>query len=169
MPYFRLTLFVLVFDQLIKAIITGKLAPLQSVTVIKDVFTITYVRNYGAAFGILQSQTLLLIALSIAVIFFVWSNRNKFSAYPKVFQVGLGLALGGALGNLVDRIRLGYVVDFLDFRFWPVFNLADIAIVSGVGLIILGCYQEHKVQADKDLSDAPTEVSCGTAGKEEMQ
>lgn len=169
MPYFRLTLSVLAFDQLIKAIVARKLEPLQSVTVIKDVFTITYVRNYGAAFGILQSQTLLLVALSIGVIFFVWCNRNKLSGYPKVFQVGLGMALGGALGNLVDRIRLGYVVDFLDFHFWPVFNLADIAIVSGVSLIILGFYQDHKVQAGKELSDTPAEVSRGTAGKEEMQ
>ncbi|MGE5604884.1 MAG: signal peptidase II [Bacteroidota bacterium] len=168
MPYFLLTLSVLAFDQFIKAIVTGKLEPLQSVTVIKDVFTITYVRNYGAAFGILQSQTLLLIALSIAVILFVWINRNKLSGYPKVFQVGLGLALGGALGNLVDRIRLGYVVDFLDFQFWPVFNLADIAIVSGVGLIILGFYQDHKAQTGKNMSGAPAEVSRGTVGKEEI-
>ncbi len=168
MPYFLLTLLVLAFDQFIKVIVTVKLDPLQSVTVIKGVFTITYVRNYGAAFGILQSKTLLLIALSITVILFVWLNRNKLSVYPKVFQVGLGLALGGALGNLVDRIRLGYVVDFLDFQFWPVFNVADIAIVSGVGLIILGFYYDHKVGAGKNLSDAPPEVSQGPVGKEEM-
>ena len=168
MPHFLLTLLVLAFDQFIKVIVTVKLDPLQSVTVIKDVFTITYVRNYGAAFGILQSKTLFLITLSIAVILLVWINRNKLSGYPKVFQVGLGLALGGALGNLVDRIRLGYVVDFLDFHFWPVFNLADIAIVCGVGLMILGFYYDHKAEAGKNLSDAPPEVSHGTVGKEEM-
>lgn len=168
MPYFLLTLLILAFDQIIKVMVTIKLVPLQSVTIIKGIFTITYVRNYGAAFGILQSQTLILIALSIAVIFFVWINRNKLSGYPKVFQVGLGLALGGALGNLVDRIRLGYVVDFLDFQVWPVFNLADIAIVGGVGLIILSFYYDHKAKTGKSIGDAPSEVSHGTVGKEEM-
>lgn len=168
MPYFLLTLSVLAFDQIIKVMVTLKLAPLQSITVIKNVFTITYVRNYGAAFGILQSQTLILIALSIAVIFFVWLNRNKFSGYPKVFRLGLGMALGGALGNLVDRIRLGYVIDFLNFQVWPVFNLADIAIVGGVGLIILGFYYDHKAETGKSIGDVPPEVSRGTVGKEEM-
>ena len=168
MSYFLLTLIVLAVDQLLKAIVIIKMVPLQSVTVIKDVFTITYVRNYGAAFGILQSQNLLLIALSIAVVFLIVINWNKLSHYSKVFQIGLSLALGGALGNLVDRIRLGYVVDFLDFQFWPVFNLADIAIVCGVGLIIFGLYYDHKIKTNKKSNGAPSEVSHGTVGKEEI-
>lgn len=144
-----------------------KLDPFQNVWVINNVFGITYVRNYGAAFGILQSQTLLLIALSLAVFFIIWANREKLKDYAQVFQVGLGLALGGALGNLVDRIRLGYVVDFLDFQLWPVFNLADIAIVVGVGLIIIGlCFEKKEFR--KNLSDGPLGVSRETAGKEEI-
>lgn len=167
MPYFLLTLLVLVIDQLVKVIVIMKLDPFQNVWVLKNIFSITYVRNYGAAFGILQSQTWLLIALSFVVFLFVWVKRAKLTSYPKEFQVGLALALGGALGNLVDRIRLGYVVDFLDFQFWPVFNLADIAIVSGVGLIILGLYFD-KSETRKKLSDGPPEVSCGTVCKEDI-
>ncbi len=167
MPYFWLTLLILIIDQLVKVLIVMKLEPFQDVWVLKSVFSITYVRNYGAAFGILQSQSLLLIALSLAVILFIWINRDKLKGYARVFQVGLGLALGGALGNLVDRVRLSYVVDFLDFQFWPVFNLADIAIVVGVGLIIIGLYFDKK-EIGKSLSDGPLEVSRGTAGKEEM-
>ena len=168
MPYFLLTLLVLAIDQLLKAIVIIKLKPLQSITVIKGVFTITYVRNYGAAFGILQSQNLLLIALSMAIIFLVVINRRKLSGYSRVFQIGLGLALGGALGNLADRIRLGYVIDFLDFQFWPVFNLADIAIVCGVGLIIISLYFDNGIENSKKSKGAPVEVSHGTVGKEEI-
>lgn len=140
LPYFGLTLLVLVTDQLLKAIVQAVMEPFQSVPVLKNIFAITYVRNYGAAFGVLPSQTWLLIALSLGVIIFVWVNRSKLRHHSLVFQIGLALALGGALGNLVDRVRLGYVIDFLDFHFWPVFNLADTAIVIGVGLIVFGLY-----------------------------
>lgn len=167
MPYFLLTLLVLILDQLVKVTVAMKLEPFQSLWVIKNIFSITFVRNYGAAFGILQSQTLLLIALSLVVILFVWIQRDKLKGYSKVFQIGLGLALGGALGNLVDRIRLGYVIDFFDFQFWPVFNLADIAIVGGVGLIILGLYFDQTVNR-KNLSGEPSELSRGAVGKEDV-
>ena len=167
MPYFLLTLLILILDQLVKVTVLLKLEPFQSLWVIKNIFSITFVRNYGAAVGILQSQTWLLIALSLAVIFFVWFQRDKLKGYSKVFWIGLGLALGGVLGNLVDRIRLGYVIDFLDFQFWPVFNLADIAIVCGVGLIILGLYFDQTVSR-KNLNSEPSELSRGAAGKEDV-
>lgn len=167
MSYFLLILLILFLDQLTKVAVLMKLEPIRNVWVIKDIFSITFVRNYGAAFGILQSRTLLLIGLSIAVIVCIWINRDKLKGYSKVFRTGLGLALGGALGNLVDRIRLGYVIDFLDFQFWPVFNLADIAIVCGVGLIILGLYFDQTVNR-KNLSDQPSELSRGAIGKEDV-
>lgn len=167
MPYFLLTLLVLIFDQLLKVIVVLKLEPFQDVWVIKNVFSLTCVHNYGAAFGILRSQTLLLIILSAAVILFVWIKRKKISCYPKLFQIGLALALGGALGNLIDRIRLGYVVDFLDFQVWPVFNLADIAIVIGVGLVIISLYSD-KTKSWKKYSYGPAEDSHRPVGKEDV-
>ncbi|NLY75085.1 MAG: signal peptidase II [Firmicutes bacterium] len=165
LPYFGLTLLVLVTDQLLKAIVQAVMEPFQSVPVLKNIFAITYVRNYGAAFGVLPSQTWLLIALSLGVIIFVWVNRPKLRHHSLVFQIGLALALGGALGNLVDRVRLGYVIDFLDFHFWPVFNLADTAIVIGVGLIIIGLY--HAENRERNKESAPDQA-CGPAGKEEL-
>ncbi len=167
MPYFLLTLLVLVIDQLAKVVVVMKLEPFQSAWVLKNIFSVTFVRNYGAAFGILQSQTVLLIVLSLAVIIFAWFQRDKLKGYPKVFQIGLGLGLGGALGNLVDRIRLGYVIDFLDFQFWPVFNLADVAIVVGVGLVILGLYFDQ-TESRKNSSEGPPEISHGTVSKEDV-
>ena len=138
MPFLYLTLLVVCLDQIAKLIVEVKMVPLQSVPLLKDWLAITYVTNYGAAFGIMQSQTLLLIAISLGVIFLIWFNRRQLAQYPTVLQLGLALALGGAGGNLIDRVRLGYVVDFFDFHVWPVFNIADMAIVAGVGLIILG-------------------------------
>lgn len=168
MPYFLLTLFVLIIDQLIKVVVVAKLNLFQNVWVIKNIFSITLVHNYGAAFGILQSQTLLLIILSSAVILFVWINRKKIAVYPKLFQIGLAFALGGAFGNLVDRIRLGYVIDFLDFQVWPVFNLADIAIVAGVGLVIIGLYSD-KSQTRKKFNEEPAKASRLFVGKEDLK
>ena len=101
-------------------------------------------RNFGAAFGILQSQTFLFIGLTLVVIVSVWVNRRRLPDYPRLFQIGLAIALGGALGNFSDRLRLGYVVDFIDLNFWPVFNIADMAIVSGVLLIIWGIYLKDR-------------------------
>lgn len=167
MPYFLLTLLVLIFDQVVKVIVTLKLEPFQDVWVVKNVFSLTCVHNYGAAFGILRSKTLLLITLSAAVILFVWIKRKKIACYPKGFQIGLALALGGALGNLIDRIRLGYVVDFLNFQVWPVFNLADIAIVTGVGLIIVSLYSD-KSKSEEKYSCGPAEDSRRSAGEEDV-
>lgn len=167
MPYFILTLLVLIFDQLIKVIVVLKLDPFQDVWVIKNVFSLTCVHNYGAAFGILQSQSLLLITLSAAVILYVWINRKKLAGYSKLFQQGLALALGGSLGNLVDRIRLGYVIDFLDFQVWPVFNIADIAIVTGVGLVIISLYSD-KTKSWKKYSRRSVEDSRRPVGKEDV-
>ncbi len=168
MPYFLLTFLVLIIDQLVKIVIVMKLLPFQNVWIISNVFAISYVRNYGAAFGIMQSQKLLLIILSLLVILLVWFNRHKLTQYPKILQMGLAIALGGALGNLVDRIRLGYVVDFLDFQVWPVFNIADIGIVCGVGLIILGLFFEQS-QIWKKISRGPQEVSRGSVSEEDIK
>jgi signal peptidase II len=111
--------------------------PFTSIPVIDNIFHITYIQNKGAAFGFLQNKIIFFIFVTIIVavviLFLLWKTRDK-SNY-KLFHFSIILQLGGAIGNLIDRVRLGYVVDFLDFRIWPVFNVADIAIVSGVILL----------------------------------
>ena len=159
MPYFYLTLLLIFLDQASKWLVQTKMFPMQSIVLIKGLFSITYATNYGAAFGILQSQTLLLIAISLGVMIVVWVNRRKISTYPQAMQAGLAVALSGAVGNLIDRIRLGFVVDFLNFLIWPIFNVADMAIVIGVGLILWGIFfnkaQNTQKQQNIDITQNP--------------
>lgn len=125
-----------VADQLTKQVVASELALGDAVEIVGP-FSIHHVHNSGIAFGLFPSATGLVIGLtSVAVgamlVFFARSGRR----HP-VFPVALGLILGGAASNLVDRVRLGHVTDFLDFDYWPSFNLADTFIVVGVGLLFL--------------------------------
>jgi signal peptidase II len=108
------------------------MVPHQSIPVIKNVFHITYVQNTGAAFSILKDKTFLFTVVSSIVIVIITLVLIKLPAKHKAFGIVMALILGGAMGNFIDRLRFGYVVDFLDFRVWPVFNIADCAIVIGV-------------------------------------
>ena len=113
------------------------LQPVGSIPVIENIFHLTYVENPGAAFGILQDQRwVFIIATVLTLGFIVWFLRNM-DPDIKLLRWGLVLIVAGAIGNLIDRILLGYVIDFLDFRVWPVFNVADISVVVGTGLTIL--------------------------------
>ncbi|HEX3046188.1 MAG TPA: signal peptidase II [Bacillota bacterium] len=160
MPYFYLTVLLIFLDQTSKWFVQTKMFPMQSVDIVRGFFSITYATNYGAAFGILQSQTLLLIAVSLGVIVTVWINRRKMNGYPWVMQVGLAVALGGAVGNLIDRIRLGFVVDFINFYIWPIFNVADMAIVIGVVFILWGIFlKEPNNHKQQEMNAAPKSVS----------
>ncbi|MCR5834259.1 MAG: signal peptidase II [Selenomonadaceae bacterium] len=131
-----LFLFIVLLDQLTKAIVVKTMVPGQTVSLIQDVFHLTYVLNPGAAFGILSNQRIFLLligAVLIVVTAYFYPMLKKASL---CLQVGASMILSGAVANLIDRIQTGYVVDFLDFRIWPVFNIADIAIVSGMVLMV---------------------------------
>jgi signal peptidase II len=135
---FIIILPILFFDQLTKSIISKKLALNESVPVIKGLFHLTLVHNRGAAFGIMKNQAALFILASVFAIVLIISNfRKKNQKDNFLYNFSLILVLSGALGNLIDRIAFGYVIDFLDFRVWPVFNIADSAIT--VGALLLGC------------------------------
>ena len=125
-------------DRVSKVICRQYLRPLGSIPVIKGVFHLTYVENTGAAFGMLQGNTWFLILTSVlvsaVVAYLIWKVKPE----NRYVKLSLALILGGALGNLVDRVLLGYVVDFLDFRIWPVFNIADSCVV--VGAILSGYF-----------------------------
>ena len=127
----------LVIDQLTKIVLTWTVQPGHSVPVVSPILQLTYVQNTGAAFGLLKGQQLLFVLLSLVVIAaIIWELATKGSRVATVTW-GCGLVLGGAIGNLIDRLRVGYVIDFLDLRVWPVFNVADSAITIGVALLIL--------------------------------
>ena len=113
------------------------IAPDDRIPLIHGVFYLTLVRNPGAAFGILAYRTNFFILITVVVVvLLIYYSRHYAGAHP-LWPVAIGLQLGGAVGNLIDRLRYGRVVDFLEFPFWPVFNLADAALVTGVGLFVL--------------------------------
>jgi signal peptidase II len=126
---------VLLFDQGSKAAVQMLMRQGESIAVAPPVFYLTYILNPGAAFGILPNQKALFIIMGLLLVIGVLVAYRKIPSGKTVLRSGLGLVLGGALGNMADRLRYGGVVDFLDFRVWPVFNLADTAIFIGVCLM----------------------------------
>lgn len=147
LPYLVFCLVIIVIDQLTKYWAQTKLQPKGFIDVIDGVFSLTYVRNTGAAFGILQGQKWLLLVLTLVVLIgAVWYLIHSKTTNPVLLASGSAV-LSGAVGNLIDRIRLSYVIDFLEIRFihFPVFNVADCCVV--VGMIVLGiCILRGKTQ-----------------------
>lgn len=127
--------FVFVADRLTKYFIIKCLVLGQSIKVIPGIFHITLVFNNGAAFGLLQDRALFFVIFSFAAIALILLIISKARQLDTLFAVSLALILGGAAGNLIDRLKFGYVIDFLDFRVWPVFNIADSCISIGIALI----------------------------------
>ena len=124
---------VILLDQAAKFLASKFLQLNIPATLIKNFLNLTLVHNRGAAFGLFQNQLLLLVLISLFVMGLILYNLKTNSF---ILKLSLGLILGGAMGNLIDRLRFGFVVDFLDFRIWPVFNLADSAITLAAILLI---------------------------------
>ena len=123
-------------DQLTKVLVSGRLDLGDAVEVVGP-FTIHHVRNTGIAFGLFSDSTSVVIALTAVAIGALLVFFARSGARHPLLPVAVGLVLGGSASNLADRLRLGYVTDFLDLDYWPAFNLADTFIVVGVGLLFL--------------------------------
>lgn len=136
MVYCLLALVVVIIDQMTKYYVLEHFSLGESVPVIQNIFHWTFILNPGAAFGMLEGSRWLFIMIAFAVIVGIWFMRKEIVANGVGTCVGTALFAGGAVGNLIDRTVNGVVIDFFDFRIWPVFNVADIAICTGVGLII---------------------------------
>lgn len=131
------SLAVVILDQAVKALVTSRLEGRAPISLFGGAVFLEYARNTGAAFSLLPGGGVIfaLVAVLVSVGILVIFGRL---AHPSVLiRLGMALLLGGALGNLIDRVKLGYVVDFIDLRWWPVFNLADSAVVIGVALLVL--------------------------------
>jgi signal peptidase II len=147
--FFYIIAIVFLMDQGSKAAVQMWMYQGESIAIVKPVFYLTYILNPGAAFGFLAHQTNLLIVVTVILVLGVLLAYRSLSLERAFMRYGLGLVVGGALGNLVDRLRFGRVIDFLDFRVWPVFNLADSAIVIGVCLLILEFLKDAAKKPDQ--------------------
>lgn len=127
---------VLLVDQVSKAVVRTSMGVGQSIPVIQDVLSLTYVRNTGAAFGLFQGGVPFFIATSLVVLTAIGWIWWRLKPTNRWFVLSLGLVAAGAAGNLIDRATVGRVTDFLDVHVWPVFNVADIALDVGVGILI---------------------------------
>lgn len=140
--FYLLILLLVLMDQWIKGLIDKNFFPGESLPIIDGIFHLTYVRNTGAGFGIFagKQRFLIIISIIILIVLIIYRYRSRKRILRDAAMVFL---FAGALGNLLDRVRLSYVIDYLDFRIWPVFNLADILINIGAGLLIISIWKSE--------------------------
>jgi len=136
--FYGAALGIVLLDQLTKHLATLHLTPGQAVPVLGPIVSLTLRHNRGAAWGLFAAggPYVAIVAALLVIAIAVWGMRA--AGGDRWLVAGLCLLLGGAIGNLIDRVWLGHVVDFIDFHFWPVFNVADIAVVAGAVCI---CYE----------------------------
>ena len=140
---YGIMLLVMLIDQIVKAAVRSAFEPWESMDVLGKFFALTYVQNRGAAFSMLSGARMILILIPVvAVVWGIWymeKNRHEhFSLY-----LSLSLVIGGGVSNILDRVIFGFVTDMFDFHFWPVFNVADIAICVGCGILIIYILRYH--------------------------
>ncbi len=139
---------VLFLDQITKILTLKFLLPKRSIDVL-PFFSLTYVENTGSAFGLFQNANLFLLIVSLLVLFLMIKWRRDILSLGNLAKYGYLMIFAGALGNIYDRIFLGHVVDFLDFHFWPVFNIADSAICVGAAFIAFDVLKAKKKEIKK--------------------
>lgn len=132
-----LTVTVAFLDQLTKWLVCRNFGAHDHLTIIPGFFDLRRVLNTGAAWGMLSGQRALLVGVSVGMLALLWYNRAEFTKSGRLAQIGIGLLTGGIIGNLIDRLKSGAVIDFLDFHWmtvytFPTFNIADTAIFLGI-------------------------------------
>lgn len=138
MAFYIVAIFIASFDQLLKYFVSKYMYLGQSIPLIPDILYLTYVRNTGAAFSLFVGFSSYLTIVGVIVTLVVIYFHIMLPKHEHYVQSALACVLAGSLGNLFDRVSRGYVVDFIDFRVWPVFNLADIMI--NIGVVLLAIY-----------------------------
>lgn len=147
---------IIIFDQVTKVLITKSLDLFESVNIIKGIFSFTYVQNRGAAFGILQGARVFFVIITIALLVFVLIYLIRKKPHSYLEKTALSFIVGGALGNFIDRVFLGYVRDFIsaDFINFPVFNVADCFVCIGAALYIIFVLCEEKQNGNNKTDSA---------------
>ena len=128
-----------ILDQLTKWIVVSSMELFESIVLIEKVFSFTYVANYGAAWGMFSNHRWIFMVVTSAALIIMPIILYRYRKVHFLFNLSLSLFIGGAIGNMIDRIFVGYVVDFLEFTFidFPVFNVADICVVCGAAIMIV--------------------------------
>ncbi len=150
---------IVALDQAVKHAVWSRFRWGEALPVLSACFQLRYIRNQGAAWGILQGQRWPLIAISIGMLALLHRHRNALAESGRLERSALALLTGGILGNLIDRLRFGYVVDFLDFHWngwhFPAFNIADAAICLGVALYLGASIVAQRAQQGGQASTGP--------------
>ena len=149
MNFVIVALLVIILDQLTKYYVVANFYLGESVPVIENIFHWTYILNPGAAFGMFEGSRWFFVVIAIGVLVGIWYMKDEINEGGWMMQYGAALFGGGAIGNLIDRARSGLVIDFFDFRIWPVFNVADIAICVGVAMILWKILQTEFLTNEK--------------------
>lgn len=134
--FFLPVILIVFFDQLSKILVKSSFNLGESISF--GIFELTYIQNTGAGFGLLRGFNLVLVFVSVLVLgAIIYYYHNKIKVKEKLVLFSSAFVFGGTLGNLIDRVAYGFVVDFINFPYWPAFNIADMAISAGVvGLVI---------------------------------
>ncbi|MBN1544811.1 signal peptidase II [Candidatus Woesearchaeota archaeon] len=131
---------IIIVERIVKFYITESLRIGESIPVIGSFFMITRTENIGAGFGVLAGQSIIFIAAAILVLLLIVYFYNKI-IYDRLLVFSSAFILAGTVGNLMDRLFFGHVIDYIDFSFWPTFNLSDVSLVIGAALLLLYMYR----------------------------
>ncbi len=140
---------VLGLDQYTKNSVVASFASGESRIAVPHLLFWTYVQNHAGAFGLFGTQPWLLVGMALAVLGAFWFAFRDAAAQSPLVRTAFGAIVGGAIGNIVDRFHYGYVVDFIDLRWWPVFNVADSCITLGVVLLLIASLQRDRRAASR--------------------
>ncbi len=162
MGYIVLSIFIFIIDIMTKMVVDLNLKSIDTIPLIQDVFHLTYVENRGIAFGMFSNARTLFILVSFGVLAILSVLYSKTEIRTKWLKFGTAAIYGGALGNLIERLAKGYVVDFLDFRLinFPVFNIADIAVCVGAIMLVIHFFGSEKAK-EKAVEEATSNEDEG--------
>ena len=173
LAWIAIILLTVVLDQITKYLTVFYLKPIDTLPIIKDVIHLTYVENPGAAFGMMKNSRWLFMTVSTVAIVGLLVYLFKKKSHSKLENISLAFIIGGGIGNMIDRVALGYVVDMIDFRLinFAVFNVADSFVCVGAGLlmiyIIRVCIAEYKAQPTVAQTDTDTDADVDQADTQE--
>lgn len=152
-----IALAIVIADQASKWLVTQHMSLGQSIPVVGGIFRLTYIHNPGAVFGLRLGGGGLHLAVAVVAMVLVGAMLWRLAPGERLARIALALVLGGAVGNVIDRLRLGVVIDFLDFGVgdvrWWIFNVADACVTTGAGLLLLAYGRQRRGEEGSDAAD----------------